>query len=117
MSELRTSYGMDFFKEDLPGFKLVSHVIFDKLLHILRQEIIHRLGNSYPSLSEVYENYSEVMHTLTKNKRPFHVYEKDTKSNKSSEKENNGAALSNFTISSNGTLCKFCASCGHPMGR
>ena len=35
LSELRTSYNLDFFEEETPGFRIISHIIFAKLPSIL----------------------------------------------------------------------------------
>ena len=36
LSELRTSYNLDFFEEETPGFRIISHIVFAKLPSILQ---------------------------------------------------------------------------------
>ena len=62
LSELKTSYGLDFFKENAPGFMLVSHIELDNLPVSVRREISHRVGNLF---KQIFENYSDAIDTLT----------------------------------------------------
>ena len=59
--ELKTSYGLDFFEENTPGFMLVSHIILNKLPVSVRKEISHRVGNNYPSLKQTFGGARGVM--------------------------------------------------------
>lgn len=119
LSELRTSYLIDFFEENSPGFLLVSHIIYEKLPVALRREINHRVGTSYPSLTQIFENYNEAVRALSRNKKLFRVTENPSKNDKGQvktyEKKNGDAALQNFTTSSSGAYCKLCTSRGHTM--
>ena len=66
LSELRSSYDLNFFEENTPGFKLVSHIIFAKLPGVLQRELVHKVGTNYPTLIDIYDNYNEAIKTLIK---------------------------------------------------
>ena len=43
----------------------VSHIVLDKLPVSVRREISYRVGNNYPSLKQIFENYNDAIDTLT----------------------------------------------------
>lgn len=51
----------------------MSYTICEKLPVMLRKEIIRIVGNNYPSLNDIFDNYSEVIRTLEIIK-PKHLY-------------------------------------------
>src|SRR6201990_1309503 len=82
--------------EGSAGNSLLSHIVFNKLPIVFKKEIIHRVGNNYPSLNDLFTNYIEVVRTLTKVSSQKH--EKPKSSFKSSNKQ---------TVSENSTLQNF----------
>ena len=56
-------YDIDLLEEDTAGCKLLSHIIFSKLPTSVKRELVHILDNNYPSLSEIFENYREIIKT------------------------------------------------------
>ena len=69
LSELRTSYNLDFFEEETPGFRIISHLVFAKLSIILQRELVHKIGTNHPTIKDIFENYNENIKTLIKNSR------------------------------------------------
>ena len=68
VSDLRT-YEYDFLVDN-PGNLLISHLVFSRLPNLFKQEFVRKTGDNYPGLSNLFENYSEVIHTLNLRK-PF----------------------------------------------
>ena len=66
LSELRTSYNLDFFEGETPGFRIISHIIFAKLPSILQRELVHKVGTNYPTIKDIFDNYNETIKTLIK---------------------------------------------------
>ena len=102
INEIRTlvydlkTYNIEFMIEGSAGNSLLSHIVFNKLPIVFKKEIIHRVGNNYPSLNDLFTNYIEVVRTLTKVSSQKH--EKPKSSFKSSNKQ---------TVSENSTLQNF----------
>ena len=69
LSELRTSYNLDFFEEETPGFKIISHIVFAKSPSILQRELVHKVGTNYPTIKDIFDNYNENIKTLIKTSR------------------------------------------------
>ena len=96
----------------------LSHIVYSKLPMNFRQELVRRLNNNYPSLDDVYENYIEVIKTLSI-KSNFH----EKNSSMPQEKGKNNFFQQNNSVSSNpaGTSgevrrnCKFCGGTSHSM--
>lgn len=73
---------MDFLEFDSAGNKYTSSTIYQKLPVMLRKEIIKIVGNNYPSLNDIFDNYSQVIRTLEiikpkYNSQVKHEYSKD----------------------------------------
>ena len=66
LSELNTSYDIIFFEESESGFLLISHIIFSKLPGILQKELISKVGDNYPTIKQIFENYRDIIRTLVK---------------------------------------------------
>ena len=58
--------GTDLLEEGTAGHKVVSHVVFDELPMEVRKELVHRLSNNYPTVTDIFANYNEVIKTLSK---------------------------------------------------
>ena len=63
-------YDIDLMEEDSGGCKLLSHIIFSKLPTSVKRELVHKVDNNYPSLSEIFENYREIIKTLVRISKP-----------------------------------------------
>ena len=114
LAELKISYRLDFFQHDSPGLRLVRHIVFERLPHNFRREVIHRAGKNYPTLNDVFEHSGEAKRTLAKTKR-VNPYRNSKNKNNRAEKQGSAAILENFSASSNGPYCKLCARQGHLM--
>ena len=62
LSELNTSYDINFFEESESGFLLISH-IFSKLPGILQKDLISKVGNNYPTIKQIFENCCDIIKT------------------------------------------------------
>ena len=69
LSELRTSYNLDFFEEETPRFRIINHIVFAKLPTILQKELVHKVGTNYPTIKDIFDNYNENIKTLIKTSR------------------------------------------------
>ena len=125
LSELKTSYDIDFFQDGQSGFLLISHIIFSKLPGILQKELIGRVGNNYPAIKQIFENCSDIIKTLVKmnlNKKleSFHTlknFRPLEKRNKSVTDPAPVSTLENFAMNANKNTpnCKLCNSDGHKI--
>ena len=66
LSDLKISYNLDFFEEETPGFRIISHIVFTKLPTILQMELVHKVGTNYPTIKDIFDNYNENIKTLIK---------------------------------------------------
>ena len=55
---------IDLLKENTAGHSLISHIVFSKLPLALKRELVHRLGNTYPTITEIFDDYNEAITTL-----------------------------------------------------
>ena len=126
LSELRTSYNLDFFEEETPGFRIISHIVCVKLPSILQRELVHKVDTNYPTIKDIFDNYNENIKTLIKTSRKNNFNPKRNNANPNKEKNNNPkaesknvSALENFTIRADSILscCKLCKKEGHLMSR
>ena len=51
---------------DTAGNKFASHVIFNKLPVSIKRELVRKVGSSYPTLNEIFDNYNDVIKILLK---------------------------------------------------
>ena len=70
LAELKGSHDLDYFEEPSAGSKLMSHLIFEKVLSQFKRVIIHKTGRNYPTLNDIFESYSEAIRTLLPSKFP-----------------------------------------------
>ena len=63
-------YGIDLLADGTAGCMLLSHIIFAKLPVSVRKELIHKVGDNYPSLSQIFDNYREIIKTLIRVSQP-----------------------------------------------
>ena len=63
-------YDIDLMEEDTAGCKLLSHIIFSKLPTSVKRELVHKVDNNYPSLTENFDNYREIIKTLVSVSKP-----------------------------------------------
>ena len=66
LCELKTSYNLDFFEENTPGYELLSHIIFSKLPPTLQKELIRKVDSNYPKINQIFDSYNEVIKNLIK---------------------------------------------------
>ena len=59
-----TNYNCDLVGND-SSLKLVSHVVFSRLPFAFRQELARKLSNNYPSVTQIFDNYVDVIRTIT----------------------------------------------------
>ena len=127
LHELKT-YGVDLMEDGSAGAKLISHIIFDKLPNILKKELISKVNCNFPTIVQIFDNYNDLLKTLsrTKYKYKFQVEDKKSTAAKSEWKpkktaEGKSASLENFATSNSGSgygqvkFCKFCSVKGHSM--
>ena len=126
LSELRTLYNLDFFEEERPGFRIISHIVFAKLPSILQRVLVHKVGTNYPIIKDIFDNYNESIKTLIKTSIKNNFNPERNNDNPSKEKNNNPkaesknvSAIENFTTRADSipSCCKLCKKEGHPMSR
>ena len=124
LSELRTSYNLDFFEEETPGFRIISHIVFAKLPSILPRDLVHKVGTNYPTIKDIFDNYNENIKTLIKTNRKNNFNPEKNNAYPSKEKNNNPKAESktslHWKISPRGrtafpVAANFAKREGHPM--
>ena len=52
--------------EDTEGCKLLFHIIFSKLLTSIKRKLVYKVGDNYPSLNHIFDNYREIIKTLVR---------------------------------------------------
>ena len=55
--ELNSSYNIDFITSNTPGNLLVSHIVFSKILNLLKREIVRIYKNNYISIKDIFDCY------------------------------------------------------------
>ena len=122
LHELKT-YNINLLERDTPGFKLVSHIIFDKLPSVFKRELIHKVDSNFPTIEDLLDNFNAIITTLvrTKNKKETEVKKLDAASSISSkssswkpqkqdvESKEKPSALDNFATGAEVRFCKFCS--------
>lgn len=102
----------------------LSHIVFNKLPYVFKQELARKCDDNYPSLDDIFDNYVEVIKTLMI--RQSNPYVKPTGKSDHSQQNANNSSKSNssvkqLSITNNKTSseprknCKFCSSTGHSM--
>ena len=136
LHELKT-YGEDFLEEDTPGNSLVSHIIVSRLPRVFKIELFRIVGSNYPTLSDVFSHYNDIIKTLSITNSG--VRKRDYKPNKgkftnskpksNSKSNENVSTIQNFNTESTKTeitksekpwqnkTCKLCSSVGHSLGQ
>ena len=113
-------YNYDFLEEK-SGSRLVSHIVFSKLPIQFQRELVRRLGNNYPSLKDIFDNYVEVIRTLNLSVDKLSRQGVNTLEFKSNPKTvvNRTTSVANPKITNKSSFstkfCKFCASTSHNM--
>ena len=137
-------YKVDLMEKDSAGCKLLSHIIFSKLPPSIKKELVHKVNNNYPTISDLFDHYSEIIKTLMRTSsmrrekygdkkegnsgksRTFTGYGKNKKEHKPAFgfKGVKQATLENFSTSASekkdgskteSKFCKFCNVLGHNM--
>ena len=87
----------------------ISHLVFRKLPVSFKQELVRKLGDNFPEIDAIFENYAEIVRTLTLRPRPLSKPKFDEKQIASKPILNNSllnAENKNFIRRS----CEFCQS-------
>ena len=64
LSEFKSSFDLELFEENSPGFELISHIIFSKLPSSFQKELIRKFDINYPKTNQISDGYNEVLKTL-----------------------------------------------------
>ena len=100
---------------------IVSSLVFSKLPIHFKQELARRVNNNYPSLTEIFDNYIEVIATLNLRAPRADVPVDGVKTNAGSSTSTGLPQLSKQVFSNLATAagerkaCKFCFSLSHSM--
>ena len=128
---------------DVSANKLISHMVFHKLPNHFQQELVRMLANYYPSIDQIFDNYVDVIRTLSlrhvkstadtkpqfskhanktfyNDKVPFNKFSNNTISRSGTVKnavfEKSPSSFSkNTDKNESAKFCKFCTSIGHTM--
>ena len=57
---------IDLLEKDTAGHRLISHIVFSKLPLEVKREMVHKVSDNYPTITDIFDNYNEVIKTLTK---------------------------------------------------
>ncbi len=128
------NYEINFLEENSSGALFVSHIIYNNLPNTFKRELVHKIDSNYPTLSQIFENYSQIIKTINNTSRNF-----DSKHVKYSQREQSSnhkpktPALENFQVASQSKetenvvmyankdsktkACKFCNLSGHTMNK
>jgi len=105
---------------DKTSEEFISHIVFSKLPVSFRQEAARKLSNNYPSLTQIFENYVEILRMLSlqsiadkSSTEGKNSVDKSVKPKISNVNATN-VANSNFNRSTI-KVCKFCSSQTHTM--
>ena len=120
-------YDYDFFS-NVSSNALISHIMLQKLPYSFRQELVRKLDENFPTIEDIFENYSDIIRTLNiraPTKNPEKVFSNDnnknfTPSNKFSKPIQNSSATYAITSGKKENVpatryCKFCNCQGHSM--
>ena len=115
-------YELDFIS-DKAGCKLISRIVFNRLPVPFQQELARKINNNYPTLTDIFDNYVEVIATL--NLRPN---KQSISTPGKSVSRPNRLIVRSSTVSDGGEdrhpvspplstpkMCKFCTGVGHTM--
>ena len=115
------SYGVDLFAEPA-GNTLVSHIILHKLPRAFQQELSRKIGNNYPKIQEVFDNYVDIIQILQIREAPEKVKPKISPNMSNHNKSffpqgsKSAGAVMHSTLSKTSVKnCKFCTCAGHTM--
>ena len=119
------NFELDFLKSGSAGLKLLSDIVFQKLPTLLRRELIRKVGNPYPNLIELFDNYHQVIKTILSTSNPQRKIKSsgEIKTSHRPELKSRSPALQGFNIQSSGPTaaaqlktCKFCNGKDHNSG-
>lgn len=108
--------------------KLISHIMFSNLPVTFQHELILKIDDSYPSYTDVFDNYIEIIRKLNLKSEKYSAKiesnGKGSKEFKSHAEKSGGKANDNKSVFQNSALaannrrnCKFCNSSNHTMLR
>ena len=70
LEDLKRSYSCDLLTAPLGGNAFISHIIFSKLSPELQKALIVDLKKTYPTLTEINDNYERIIKMLVKTRQP-----------------------------------------------
>ena len=110
-----TRYNVNLITDDSNN-RLVSHIVFSKLPQLFKQEIVRKLNNNYPSISEIFDNYADVIKTINMNQSKVYELKKPEFPSRSFElKPVVKASNINDGVRDRIKTCKFCNCTGHSL--
>ena len=130
------SYGVDL--NNGGGNILVSHIVFHKMPYSFQQELVRKLGNYYPTVTHIFDNYVDIIRTLNMKQNRFSESKSNvpirSKLGSFSNEKFSGSRYVQSSISKTATVkganatpkfekpeftkfCKFCTSLNHSMTR
>ena len=65
-------HNVDFFSEESAGNKLIAHIVYSKLPLSFKKELKNVVKSNYPSIENIFDNYTLVLRTLEK-LRPVNI--------------------------------------------
>ena len=112
--------------QDGSSYSFVSHIIFNKLPFIFKQELVRKCNNNYPTLQEICDNYNDVIKTLLirQNNQPSKFVKSDSvqQQNASENHKPYNSGIKQYCVTNSKSNhpeprknCKFCSSTGHSM--
>ena len=131
LSDLKI-YGRDLLQGET-SCEFISHIVFNKLPSVFRQELVRRLNNNFPDLNQIIDNYIDVVKTLNiKQMRASNEINPSKSFNKPQDrtrKFNNNSSLQQFSGVAEPAVgavpkskfegprknCKFCTGTNHSM--
>ena len=116
LGDLKT-YNYDFIESKSANL-LVSHFVFHKLPVGFKQELVRKLNDNYPSITDIFDNYVEVIRTLNiqRTNVPASCPGKSTWPTKPLTTITKTSAIKEISnFSHKPKYCKFCTATGHTM--
>ena len=124
------SHELNLLEENTAGHKFVSHIVFNKLPVAVKKELVHKVMDNYPTITDIFAHYNEVIKTLSKttsvkkkifvkpSSKPNEGYSSSFFRHKNSKEGK--STVENFksvNIKVNKLICKLCSAEGHTLGK
>ena len=107
--------------QEIAANTIISHVVFNKLPNVFKQELVRKIDKNFPTLQEIFDSYVEIVRTLSlrqnrvvetpvKAQKPFKSY---TISKTSQVKPTEKPTEKPSEKTEYPKMCKFCVSTSH----